>query len=70
MSEKKAKSYDGHVNEVFSIFADFYGGKYIISGSEDKLIYIWDLQTKQIFQKLEGHSGKLKFRKNIIIQFF
>lgn len=29
-----------------------------MSGSEDHNIYIWNLQTKEIVQKLEGHSGK------------
>jgi COMPASS component SWD3 len=28
-----------------------------ISGSEDNLVYIWDLQSKNIVQKLEGHTG-------------
>ena len=28
-----------------------------ISGSEDNLVYIWDLQSKKIVQKLEGHTG-------------
>ncbi|CAJ0850168.1 16193_t:CDS:2, partial [Entrophospora sp. SA101] len=32
------------------------GGKWIVSGSEDNNIYIWDLQSKEIVQKLAGHS--------------
>jgi COMPASS component SWD3 len=28
-----------------------------ISGSEDNMVYIWDLQSKKIVQKLEGHKG-------------
>lgn len=28
-----------------------------MSGSEDKTIYIWNLQTREIVQKLEGHTG-------------
>ena len=32
-------------------------GKYIVSGSEDNAVYIWNLQTRQIVQKLEGHKG-------------
>ena len=35
-------------------------GKYIVSGSEDNKIYIWDLQSRQIQQVLEGHRGKLE----------
>ena len=32
--------------------------QWIVSGSEDNLVYIWNLQTKEIVQKLEGHTGK------------
>lgn len=28
-----------------------------MSGSEDNMVYIWNLQTKEIVQKLEGHTG-------------
>ena len=31
--------------------------QWIVSGSEDHLVYIWNLQTKEIVQKLQGHSG-------------
>ena len=27
-----------------------------MSGSEDNLIYIWNLQTKEVVQALSGHS--------------
>lgn len=30
-----------------------------MSGSEDNLVYIWNLQTKEIVQKLQGHTGEL-----------
>jgi COMPASS component SWD3 len=32
------------------------GGQYIVSGSEDAKIYIWDLQSRRIAQILEGHK--------------
>lgn len=32
--------------------------QWIVSGSEDNLVYIWNLQTKEIVQKLHGHTGK------------
>lgn len=31
-----------------------------MSGSEDNLVYIWNLQTKEIVQKLQGHTGELE----------
>ena len=29
-----------------------------MAGSEDHLVYIWNLQTKEVVQTLEGHTGK------------
>ena len=30
----------------------------MVSGSEDSKVYIWDLQTREILQVLEGHRGE------------
>lgn len=55
---KFLKIYTGHVNRRYCITSAFSvtNGKYIVSGSEDKCAYIWDLQSKQMIQKLEGHT--------------
>ena len=43
--------------------------QWIVSGSEDNLVYIWNLQSKEVVQTLEGHSGMLcLFLWNIIKQ--
>lgn len=55
---KFLKIYTGHTNKAFCITSTFSvtNGKYIVSGSEDCCVYIWDLQGKNMIQKLEGHS--------------
>ncbi|KAK1266552.1 hypothetical protein QJS04_geneDACA015623 [Acorus gramineus] len=55
---KFLKIYTGHVNRVYCITSTFSvtDVKAIVSGSEDKCVYIWDLQGKNLLQKLEGHT--------------
>ncbi|GFY86696.1 transducin/WD40 repeat-like superfamily protein [Actinidia rufa] len=55
---KFLKTYTGHVNSKYCISSTFSvtNGKYIVSGSEDNCVYLWDLQTRKIVQKLEGHT--------------
>lgn len=31
--------------------------QWIVSGSEDSMVYVWNLQTKEIVQRLDGHTG-------------
>jgi hypothetical protein len=38
------------------VYFYFAGGKWIVSGSEDNHVYIWNLQTKEIVQKLAGKN--------------
>ena len=55
------KTYQGHKNEKYSISGAFgvYGGStqaFAASGSEDGSIAIWDVVSKDLLQRLEGHE--------------
>lgn len=54
------KTYQGHVNQKFSIGGAFgvSGSEaFIVSGSEDGNLVFWDVKTKEIIQKAGGHEG-------------
>lgn len=55
---KFIKTYTGHTNSQYCISSafSFSNGKRIISGSEDKCVYMWELNSKKMLQKLEGHT--------------
>jgi len=51
-------SYDGHVSEMTIKGVGFYGARdeYIISGSDDARVFIWDKKSGSIVTCLEGHD--------------
>lgn len=62
---KCMKTYQGHLNSKFSISGAFgtYGTRdypfaFIASGSEDGSIWLWDVSTKTVLQRIGGaHEG-------------
>jgi COMPASS component SWD3 len=59
---KCVKTYQGHTNKQYSLSGAFgtYGSTgsphaFIASGSEDGSVILWDVSSKNILQKLEGH---------------
>jgi COMPASS component SWD3 len=68
---KCVKTYQGHVNKKYSLSGAFgtYGAgvdadadkadqyAFIASGSEDNSVLLWDVSSKNVMQRLEGHTG-------------
>ncbi|PHH67208.1 hypothetical protein CDD81_2977 [Ophiocordyceps australis] len=58
------KTYQGHRNEKYAIgscFAILHGEPFIVSASEEGDVIVWDVQNKQIMQRVSGHSGAVCF---------
>lgn len=54
------KTYQGHKNRRYSISGAFgtYGpNAFVVSGSEDGSILIWDVKSKTLLQKTNAHEG-------------
>lgn len=60
MSGHCKKTYQGHVNTKYSLGGAFgVGGTegFIVSGSEEGDILFWDVQNKNVIQRVTGHDG-------------
>ncbi|CAG8980113.1 hypothetical protein HYALB_00012754 [Hymenoscyphus albidus] len=54
------KTYQGHVNNKYSLGGAFGVSStegFIVSGSEDGDILFWDVQNKNVVQRVSGHDG-------------
>ena len=59
-AQRFAKSLSGHLqgSEKGLIRGSWsHDGLYISCGSIDRFVYIWDVHTKKIVQRLGGHTG-------------
>ncbi|KAH5565877.1 hypothetical protein HBI24_238250 [Parastagonospora nodorum] len=60
---KCVKTYQGHVNKTYSLSGAFgtYGAgrehAFVASGDEDGVVVLWDVSSKNVLQRLEGHEG-------------
>ncbi|GAA6061143.1 hypothetical protein JCM10212_001743 [Sporobolomyces blumeae] len=56
-SDNLMKSYTGHVNRKYCIPSTLTeDGKYLISGSEDHKVVVWDVQTRQVVDSFSAHK--------------
>lgn len=57
---KVLKTLSGHSNSKYCVFSTFVvtnpACKYVLSGSEDGLVHLWNLQTRRVVQRLEAHT--------------
>lgn len=54
------KTYQGHRNEKFAIggcFGVLNGEAFIASASEDGDVILWDVKSKKVLQRVQGHTG-------------
>ena len=59
---KCLKQYKGHLNKRYSIFSSLYisqFGSMIVSGSDDKKVFLWDIKSGKLLKKLEGHDDSV-----------
>ncbi|KYK56904.1 hypothetical protein DCS_03910 [Drechmeria coniospora] len=57
---QRPKTYQGHRNEKFAVggcFATLEGEPFIASASEDGTIVLWDVKSKEVLQRIDGHEG-------------
>ncbi|KAJ5179816.1 WD repeat protein [Penicillium capsulatum] len=85
VESRVVKTFQGHVNQKYSLSGSFGfygppGGKFTpplcfaVSGSEDGAILCWDIVSKNVLQRIEGHtdvvlgvhSGKLNGRRLLV----
>ncbi|ETO17577.1 hypothetical protein RFI_19744, partial [Reticulomyxa filosa] len=54
----KLQIFNGHTNGVCGIeFSPFNGGRYLCSGSLDKTIRLWDVETSRSLHVFNGHEN-------------
>ncbi|KAF8140093.1 WD40-repeat-containing domain protein, partial [Boletus edulis] len=65
------KTYTGHTNRTYCLSTCFITTNYhyVVSGSEDAKVYVWDLQSREVVQVLEGHrDAVLAVAKDLTIR--
>ena len=62
MSKGFPKDENGHKDEILCLDVSF-DGKFLITGSRDKKIKIWNLQSSTFIGDLSGHEGAVNVKK-------
>ncbi|ETO02247.1 hypothetical protein RFI_35189, partial [Reticulomyxa filosa] len=51
-------TFNGHTNKVYGIeFSPFNDSRYLCSGSYDKTIRLWDIETSKSLHVFNGHEN-------------
>ncbi|ETO07674.1 hypothetical protein RFI_29716 [Reticulomyxa filosa] len=57
---KLLNTFIGHTNRIYSIdYSTFDNNQFICSGSDDKTIRVWNIETNQQIQSFNKHSGSV-----------
>lgn len=46
------------ISKIRAVFCSTGKKRLIVTGSEDSCVYLYDMETAELVQKLEGHTGK------------
>ena len=53
------RSLEGHTDRVWAV-AVSPDGRFIVSGSDDRTVKVWELESGRLLRSLEGHTGRVR----------
>jgi WD40 repeat protein len=59
LEHKPSQRFKGHQNTAKNIVRASFGPRdaFVLGGSEDGAVYVWDVATGKLLEKLAGHQG-------------
>ncbi len=58
VKDESAKTFIGHSDKVYAISFS-HDSKYLVSGSEDNILMLWNIESGNCLKTLKGHSGSV-----------